>query len=106
MKVKHAQFRACAGEQRMIARATPCLDDQRRKHLHRNGAPQKDQKDITHPTDTSEGPLAQAPACSQQALENPLGDPHKLHPQDAEAEVWSLDTPHPLWGMDFINKKL
>uniref|UniRef100_A0A915JBK4 Uncharacterized protein n=1 Tax=Romanomermis culicivorax TaxID=13658 RepID=A0A915JBK4_ROMCU len=56
----------------------PCLDDQRRKHLHRNGAPQKDQKDITHPTDTSEGPLAQAPACSQQALENPLGDPHKL----------------------------
>uniref|UniRef100_A0A915HE26 Uncharacterized protein n=1 Tax=Romanomermis culicivorax TaxID=13658 RepID=A0A915HE26_ROMCU len=30
------------------------------------------------PIDDSEGPLAQAPACSQQALENPLGDPINL----------------------------
>uniref|UniRef100_A0A915J9L0 Uncharacterized protein n=1 Tax=Romanomermis culicivorax TaxID=13658 RepID=A0A915J9L0_ROMCU len=29
------------------------------------------------PIDESEGPKAQALACSQQALENPLGDPFK-----------------------------
>uniref|UniRef100_A0A915IMX9 Uncharacterized protein n=1 Tax=Romanomermis culicivorax TaxID=13658 RepID=A0A915IMX9_ROMCU len=23
----------------------------------------------------------------------------RLHPQDASAEVWSLDMAHPLWGM-------
>uniref|UniRef100_A0A915JW30 Uncharacterized protein n=1 Tax=Romanomermis culicivorax TaxID=13658 RepID=A0A915JW30_ROMCU len=30
-------------------------------------------------TDRSEGPLAQAPACSQQALEYPLGAPFKVN---------------------------
>uniref|UniRef100_A0A915J965 Uncharacterized protein n=1 Tax=Romanomermis culicivorax TaxID=13658 RepID=A0A915J965_ROMCU len=43
------------------------------KHLHRNGALKKDEK--IYSTDRCIGPKAQAPACSQQALENPLGDP-------------------------------
>uniref|UniRef100_A0A915KPQ6 Uncharacterized protein n=1 Tax=Romanomermis culicivorax TaxID=13658 RepID=A0A915KPQ6_ROMCU len=30
------------------------------------------------PIDESEGPKVQAPACSQQALENPLGDPIRI----------------------------
>uniref|UniRef100_A0A915IYG8 Uncharacterized protein n=1 Tax=Romanomermis culicivorax TaxID=13658 RepID=A0A915IYG8_ROMCU len=37
------------------------LDDQRRRHLHRSAAPKKDQK--IRPTDRSEGPKAQVPAC-------------------------------------------
>uniref|UniRef100_A0A915KTZ2 Uncharacterized protein n=1 Tax=Romanomermis culicivorax TaxID=13658 RepID=A0A915KTZ2_ROMCU len=36
-------------------------DDQRCRHLHRNGAPKKEQK--IRPIDKSEGPEAQAPAC-------------------------------------------
>uniref|UniRef100_A0A915KF90 Uncharacterized protein n=1 Tax=Romanomermis culicivorax TaxID=13658 RepID=A0A915KF90_ROMCU len=53
------------------------MDDQGRKHLHRNGAPKKDQKVIIYSADRSEGPKAQDPACSQQALEDPLVDPVK-----------------------------
>uniref|UniRef100_A0A915HY46 Uncharacterized protein n=1 Tax=Romanomermis culicivorax TaxID=13658 RepID=A0A915HY46_ROMCU len=53
------------------------MDDQRRKHLHRNGAPNKEQNVIIRLLDESEGPLVQVPACELQALEDPLGDPAK-----------------------------
>uniref|UniRef100_A0A915JK55 Uncharacterized protein n=1 Tax=Romanomermis culicivorax TaxID=13658 RepID=A0A915JK55_ROMCU len=53
------------------------MDDQRHRHLHRSGAPQKDQKMIILLSIVKAGgPKAQAPACSQQAAEN-SGDPTK-----------------------------
>uniref|UniRef100_A0A915HKD3 Uncharacterized protein n=1 Tax=Romanomermis culicivorax TaxID=13658 RepID=A0A915HKD3_ROMCU len=47
------------------------MDDQGRRHLHRNGVPQKDQKMAILSIDEGGGPKAQAPACSQQALGKP-----------------------------------
>uniref|UniRef100_A0A915INU3 Uncharacterized protein n=1 Tax=Romanomermis culicivorax TaxID=13658 RepID=A0A915INU3_ROMCU len=49
-----------SGVRKLLCKSSK-LEDQWRKHLHRNGAPQKDEK--IRQLDKREGPLAQAPAC-------------------------------------------
>uniref|UniRef100_A0A915I7H1 Uncharacterized protein n=1 Tax=Romanomermis culicivorax TaxID=13658 RepID=A0A915I7H1_ROMCU len=46
------------------------MDDERHRHLHRSGAPKKDQKMMDLLIVECRALKAQAPACSQQALGN------------------------------------